>query len=333
MRLVLVILLGILVGVLGVVGYASWQRPDIVEVRKELPFLKYTIGNLGKRVYDSEIFLDEAQPSPKATAGVAGFTVYKFHFSSDGRRVNGLAHLPNSCNKCPVISTDKQCISRKCPVIAQFRGYQDVEKYKTGDGTRRTAQKFAEAGFISLAPDFLGYGGSASPSANVWEARFETYTTALNLLAAIERWENTENIGIWGHSNGGQVALTVLEISGKEYTTVLWAPVTAPFPYSVLYYTDDILDHGKLLRKELAQFEKDYDVEQYSLQNYLDLITAPVLLQQGTADDQVPVRWSRGLAGKMKNVEYVEYPGADHNLSLGWTEAVNRAIEFYRKSW
>jgi len=83
----------------------------------------------------------------------------------------------------------------------------------------------------------------------------------------------------------------------------------------------------------LAQFEKDYDVEQYSLQNYLDLITAPVLLQQGTADDQVPVRWSRGLAGKMKNVEYVEYPGADHNLSLGWTEAVNRAIEFYRKSW
>ena len=304
MKLVVGLVMGIVFG-----GGGVWwvMQPKPVEpIVKEYPLLTYTIDSLGKREYKSEILIDE-----KVNDGV-----FRFHFDSDGKRVNGLAHIPDGCERCPV--------------IAQFRGYQDVEKYKTGDGTRRTAQMFAKAGFISLAPDFLGYGGSASPSANVWEARFETYTTALNLLAAIEKWENTGGIGIWGHSNGGQIALTVLEISKKEYPTVLWAPVTASFPYSVLYYTDDIPDHGKLLRKELAEFEIDYDVEQYSFQNYIDRIAAPILLQQGTADDQVPVRWSRDLVGKIRNVEYVEYPGADHNLVPSWDEAVQEAGDFFK---
>src|SRR3989344_1009529 len=309
MKLVVGLVIGIVFG-----GGGVWwvMQPKPVEpIVKEYPLLTYTIDSLGKREYKSEILIDE-----KVNDGV-----FRFHFDSDGKRVNGLAHIPDGCERCPV--------------IAQFRGYQDVEKYKTGDGTRRTAQKFAEAGFISLAPDFLGYGGSASPSANVWEARFETYTTALNLLSAISNWPlaDFDRVGIWGHSNGGHIALAVLEITGKNYPTVLWAPVTAPFPYSVLYYTDDIEDHGKLLRKKLADFERDYDAESYSVQNYLDLITAPILLQQGTADDQVPAKWNQGLAKKLKNVEYVEYSGADHNLSLSWNRAMQDAVDFFKKSW
>lgn len=302
MRLVIGLVLGVVIGG----GVVYWWLEKKMEVKlKEYPLLKYTIENLEKRTYQSQIFLDE-----QIFAGV-----FKFHFDSDGKVVTGLVHMPDGCNKCPV--------------IAQFRGYQDVEKYKPGDGTRRAAERFAEAGFISLAPDFLGYGGSASPSANVWEARFETYTTAANLLAAIDKWDRTKSIGIWGHSNGGQIALTILEITGKNYPTVLWAPVSAPFPYSVLYYTDDIEDRGKLLRKSLAEFEADYDVEKYWFGNYLDRIAAPVLLQQGAADEQVPVKWNRDLAKKLKNVEYIEYPGADHNLMPKWNEAVKQNVEFF----
>ncbi|OGC92600.1 hypothetical protein A2899_05105 [Candidatus Amesbacteria bacterium RIFCSPLOWO2_01_FULL_49_25] len=309
MRFWLGLALGVAVG--GGVAW-WWMRPEETKpAAKEYPLLKYTIENLGRRIYGSEIVLDQEESDG----------VYRFHFDSDGKDVTGLAHIPGGCGKCPV--------------IVQFRGYQEVEKYKSGGGTRRTAQEFAKAGFISLAPDFLGYGGSASPSANVWEARFETYTTALNLLSAISNWPlaDFDRVGIWGHSNGGHIALAVLEITGKNYPTVLWAPVTAPFPYSVLYYTDDIEDHGKLLRKKLADFERDYDAESYSVQNYLDLITAPILLQQGTADDQVPAKWNQGLAKKLKNVEYVEYSGADHNLSLSWNRAMQDAVDFFKKSW
>lgn len=290
-----------------IVGY---RKGDIVSpVVVEKPLDKYTIERLGKREYKSQIFIDD-EISPG---------VFNFHFDSDGKKVTGLAHIPAKCGKCPV--------------IVQFRGYVDKEIYKPGVGTKRTAEVFAKNEFISLAPDGLGYGGSDNPSDDVFEERFQTYTTALNLLAGVEKWQMTNGeIGVWGHSNGGQIALTVLEISQKEYPTVLWAPVSKPFPYSILYYTDEAEDRGKALRKKLAEFEKDYDVELYSLTNYLDRIKAPILIQQGMADEAVPKKWTDELVRNLE-ADYVVYSGADHNLTPGWNNVVNRDIEFFKKDW
>ncbi len=276
---------------------------------REKPLDKYTIENLGKREYKSEIFIDD-EISPG---------VFNFHFDSDGKKVTGLAHLPK---KCP------------CPVIAQFRGYVDKDIYQPGVGTRRTAEVFAKNGFISLAPDFLGYGGSDNPPNDVFEERFLTYVTGLNLLSAISNWPlaDPDRVGVWGHSNGGQIALTVLEISQKKYPTVLWAPVSKPFPYSILYYTDEAEDRGKALRKKLAKFEEDYDVELYSLTNYLDRIKAPVSIHQGTADEAVPKKWTDELVKNLK-ADHVVYPGADHNLVGSWSGAVQKGIDFWEKNW
>ena len=319
-RLISLILLVIVVGMGLVVGIRYWQKtPEPIslvgEKVLEKPLDKYTIENLGRREYKSQIFIDE-EISPG---------VFKFHFDSDGKKVTGLAHIPKGC--------------KKCPVIVQFRGYVEREIYKPGVGTQKSAQVFAKNGFISLAPDFLGYGGSDNPPNDVFEERLLTYVAGLNLLAGIESWERAGSIGIWGHSNGGQIALTVLEISQKEYPTVLWAPVSKPFPYSILYYTDEAEDRGKALRKKLAEFEKDYDVELYSLTNYLDRIKAPVLIQQGTGDEAVPKKWNDALVVQIKKVNpnlkvnYFIYPGADHNLTPGWNSVVNRDVEFYKKSW
>jgi len=273
---------------------------------REKPLDKYTIENLAKRDYKSQIIIDD-EVSPR---------VFNFHFDSDGKKVTGLAHMPKDC---------------PCPMIVQFRGYVEKDIYRSGVGTKRTAEVFARNGFISLAPDFLGYGGSDNPPDDVFEERFLTYVAGLNLLAGVESWDKAGKIGIWGHSNGGQIALTVLEVSGKEYPTVLWAPVSKPFPYSILYYTDEAEDRGKALRKKLADFEKDYDVELYNLTNYLDRIKAPVLLQQGSGDESVPQKWSDELVEKMK-ADYVVYPGADHNLQPMWNQAVTQDVQFFRKS-
>ena len=82
----------------------------------------------------------------------------------------------------------------------------------------------------------------------------------LESLDSIKEWDE-ENIFFWGHSNGGQVALTILEITGKDYPTTLWAPVTKPFPYSILYYTDESEDKGKYIRRELSRFENLYNTD------------------------------------------------------------------------
>jgi len=316
------IILGILVGILlsvgayygkrGVQNYIASQK-IVSPIGKifEKPLDKYTILALSARKYEgSQIVLDEA------IATTSAYTKYTFHFISDDKKVTGVAHIPPGNN---------------LPVIVQFRGYIEKEQYTPGAGTQHSAEVFAQNGFISLAPDFLGYGGSDKPSADVFEERFETYTNALNLLASVHTLPmvNADNIGIWGHSNGGQIALTVLEVLGKPIPTTLWAPVSKPFPYSILYYTDDADDHGKFLRKKLADFERDYDAEKYSLTNYLDRIRGPVQIHQGTSDDAVPVVWSDALAKALPDAKYFIYPGADHDMNGVWNTVVQRDITFF----
>ena len=291
------------------------QEEQIVEK----PLLKYTIESLGKRSFQSEIVMDDRVAAPSAGSG-QDFFVQKFHFDSDGKKVTGLAHIPKTCGPCPV--------------IVQIRGYAEPEVYEPGYGTWRSAQKFAEAGFISLAPDFLGYGESDEPSGDVFEARFETYTTVLNFVSAVSGWESADGnkIGMWGHSNGGQIALTVLEVSGKNYPTTLWAPVTAGFPYSILYYMDGNEIGDRDLRKKLADFEEIYDAGEFALVNYLDRIKASVQIHQGTEDKSVPAEWNRNFVKKVPNARYWEYPGADHNLSPDWNTVVERDIVFFREN-
>ena len=279
---------------------------------RQKPLEKYQIENLGQRTYKSEMVLDE----PIATE--SAYTVFGFHFDSDGKKVTGITHIPNLCNKCPV--------------IVQFRGYVDREIYQPGVGTQRSAQVFARNGFITVAPDFLGYGGSDMPTGTIFEERFLTYMTALNLLAAVEVWEKSNGqVGIWGHSNGGQIALTILEATEKEYPTTLWAPVSKSFPYSILYYTEELPDEGKYLRKELAKFEEDYDVFRYDITKCWDRIKAPVQIHQGTGDEAVDYRWSRELAEKISGAKYFEYPEADHNLMPAWNTVVARDVAFFHE--
>ncbi len=282
---------------------------------------KYTIPNLGRRNYDTEIILDDA------IATTSAYEAVKFHFDSDGKTVTGLAHIPAKCDG-----------QNTCPVIVQLRGYAEMRDYVSGYGTQRSAQEYAKAGIISLAPDFLGYGGSASPSADVFEARFETYTTALNLLAGVKKWERGNGkVGLWGHSNGGHIALTILEISGDRYSTVVWAPVTAGFPYSILFYMDANEEGDKNLRKKLAEFEDTYNANEFNLLNYLEKINAPIQLHQGGGDVSVPVGWNRSLTAKLrklqKEIEYFEYPDADHNLLPDWNTAVTRSSDFYNEEF
>lgn len=222
------------------------------------------------------------------------------------------------------------------PVIVMLRGYIDQLKYKTGDGTRNGAKYFASRGFITIAPDFLGYADSDSESTNVFETRFQTYTTALTLiesLGSLKNWDN-KNTFIWAHSNGGQIALTTLIINEREIPTVLWAPVTKPFPYSILYYTDESDDQGKYLRRELSKFENLYDAQKYSFLDYLDKLKAPLQIHQGTADDAVPIDWSNSFVGKLNaidhEIDYHVYPGADHNLVPNWSDAIDKSLNFYQ---
>jgi dipeptidyl aminopeptidase/acylaminoacyl peptidase len=297
-------------------------QPDIVQKIISKPLEKYQFENLiNTPIPTNSIEIKDTVEEND------DYTVHTFTHSFDptmqgknDKVVTGVINMPIR--------------NRSMPIILMFRGYVDPEIYTPGVGTKRAAAEFAKAGFITVSPDFLGYGGSSENAGDIMESRFQTYTTALSILKGLEtlpQWDG-RNIFIWGHSNGGQIALTLLEITGQEIPTVLWAPVSKPFPYSVFYYTDESADKGKFLRSEMAKFENLYDVEKYSLDNYFDKITAPVELHQGGSDDAVPLSWSNELASKLKlvkNENYFSYPQADHNLMPDWDTVVSRNIIFF----
>lgn len=334
----LLIAFAYLVGLLLLIGIPIYVTQNKVKVVspiasvKENPLEKYSFENLQKTNFKQEEIVFGNLVSKEED----NFKSRVFFFSIAGKKVSGVAHVPQK--------------EGTYPIIVLLRGYIDQKEYKAGDGTKRVAEMLAKNGFIALAPDFLGYGQSASASASPIEERFQTYTTALTLLASLENINNglknkepgiradTNKIGIWGHSNGGQVALSILAISGKRYPTVLWAPVTKPFPYSVLYYTDEFPDKGKLLRKIIADFEKEYDAEKYTFTNYIKNINASMQLHQGERDSIVPRQWTDQFVEKLKelkkDVGYFTYPENDHYLlKNGGEVAVERSINFYKENF
>jgi len=289
---------------------------------KPKPLQKYSFENLKNRDYPgSKITLEKVIKEEEK------YTSWLFSYLTDDKKVTGMLNLP---------LTPKSSL---LPLIVMIRGYADDEIYFTGLGTRNSAAKFAENKFITLAPDFLGFGGSDSPSADILESRFYRPVTVLNLIASIKNLPQAdpEKIFLWGHSNGGQIALSVLEISGKGYPTTLWAPVTEKFPDSVLCYMDDYekLDQlGKEVYDKISGFEKDYQASQFSTETFLNDIAAPIQLHQGGADNLVPQKWSDDFVDQMKSLDkeinYFVYPESDHNLKQDWDQVVERDLEFFK---
>jgi dipeptidyl aminopeptidase/acylaminoacyl peptidase len=320
---ILVPVVFVLIGWFANTAYHLPKNSNPISQIKPTPLLKYTIENLSTSTFNPSMIVvgKILKDNPK-------FASYEFtmQFSSDFsdnlKTTSGLINIPKGAGPFPV--------------IVMYRGYVDQTQYTIGEGTQPAATVFAENGYITIAPDFLGYADSSAAATDAFESRFQTFVTAATVLksvSSIKNWDG-KNIFIWAHSNGGQVALTTLEITGVTYPTVLWAPVSRPFPNSVLVYTNESDDQGKYLINQLSSFEETYDANLFSLTGYLEKIKAPIQLNQGTADTEVPYFWSDDLSKNLKaatvSATYIKYPGADHNMNPSWNKVVENNLLFFK---
>ena len=268
---------------------------------KPLPLLKYTIPNLKNYSYQaSSIQIDQIKQETDQ------FLSAVFTYETTGKTMSGLITVPKM--------TQEEAKSKRLPIIIMLRGWVPENIYQPGVGTSRAGQVFAQNGFVTVAPDFLGYGLSDPEPENSWEARFIKPINVIELIKTLQSQPNitieggddefvyrlnNEQIGMWGHSNGGQIAVTVLEAASQPIPTTLWAPVTAPFPYSILFFSDEHRDEGKEMRAWLAKFEQDYDVLEFSLTQHLDFLTGPLQLHHGTGDEAALKIWSDEFQNKI----------------------------------
>ena len=326
------------------------------KIEKPLPLLQYSFKNLSQK----EFVIKQGLQIEKILSEDAktGTYVLLFKYESQGRNISGALN----------VKIDKETkVSAKQPVIIMLRGYAPIENYYSGLGTKNAATVFAENDYITLAPDFLGFGESDAEPSDTWEARFIKTVNVIDLIKTIQifpeidlsQLENfpikkiaidSNKIGIWGHSNGGQIAISVLEAMNSNLPTTLWAPVLAPFPYSVLYFSDEYEDEGKETRKYLSLFEEDYDVFDFSISKHLDQLNGPIQIQHGTNDDSALVSWTEEFLAKVDlenerratdssveskkpsiEIDFYKYSGANHNLQPNWNEAVQKDLNFFKK--
>lgn len=297
---------------------------------KEKPLVKYEYQRLKERSPVSSEIVWEKEVSTNEDV-----TSYLFSYTSEGKKITGLANLPHK--HFSISLSGPEIIKADIAVIVMLRGWVDPANYTPGVGTQRAGEVFAENGYLTFAPDYLGYGESDLPPDNVWEERLIRNINIMDLLASVKSMPGVdpERVGIWGHSNGGLSALTVLELSGEEYPTTLWAPVSQFFPYDVLYYTYEFDDKGRALRRSLAEFEQEYEADLYSFDEYLDWIRGVLQIHQGTADPHIPLFWTDSLVERLRlmglGVEYFKYSGAGHNMEGSWDLVVQRDLEFFKE--
>ncbi|HEU5100478.1 MAG TPA: alpha/beta fold hydrolase [Roseiflexaceae bacterium] len=250
-----------------------------------------------------------------------GYTSYRISYPADGLRLTGLLHVPDGDGPFPVIIAN--------------RGHIDRERYQPGMDSRAFSEYFAPRGYLIVAPDYRGYaGGDAGP--NPFYTGYYMDILALIPLAQALPMARPGKVGMWGHSRGASITIVAAAISDQIAAAVVYAPAPA----------DLAADYERRRRQSNNQpgddtwpFPPAQNPEAYervSPINYLDGVTAPVLLHHGTADMVVDSSASVAIADALraagKHVTLHLYEGGPHTLS-GRQERLyfERTLEFFRK--
>jgi dipeptidyl aminopeptidase/acylaminoacyl peptidase len=258
---------------------------------------------------------------------------YIASYRSDGLKINGLLTVP----------TGKKPASG-WPVIIFNHGYIPPAQYRTTERYVAYVDAFARAGYIVFKSDYRGHGSSEGQPSSAYGTPGYT-VDVLNAVTTLQRYPNADpnRIGMWGHSMGGNLTLRALVIDPRIKVAVIWAGVTATY--------QDILfnwhpppgsgpppsSRGSWRQDWLSKYgtpEADPGFwDSISPMAYLSDITAPIQIDHGTADEEVPLIFSQKLfdqlKAKGKTAEFYTYPGSDHNIAQGFSLAMSRSVAFF----
>jgi len=250
----------------------------------------------------------------------SAYSRYLIAYPSDGLRITGLMNVPAGDGPFPVIILNHP--------------YYDPASYVPGDGTQLFADAFARQGYLTLTPDYRIYGGS-DPGPDPYRTGFAV--DLVNLIVSVKSLPQAraDDIGLWGHSMGGGVALEALVITPPGLrAAVLLAPMSGDFAEN---YAAIVTARGNApLGPDwtIAPQDDPQAYQQLSPINYLPYVGVPVQIHHGQSDQVVPPAWSVQLAQAFtdagKDAALYLYPGAGHSFyNSDWNLCVARTLEFF----
>jgi alpha-beta hydrolase superfamily lysophospholipase len=337
--LVLLMVIGIGAGTYYILNREKWVELRGIETSKEVSKMeKYDFDSL-KEAWErgeygnSEIKIlgpikeigDRRKLDPETRT--YEFVTRQIEFISGGKRITGMINYYND--------------EIKRPAVIMVRGYAEKAGYYSGSGSFRMADQLAKAGMITVSIDFLGFAQSEAESTDMMEARFEKVPAVLDLIGSVRKLEGVDpqRIGFWAHSNGGQITLSVLEVTGQYFPTVMWAPMTQKFPDSIISTASDLEDGGRAVKAAVAALAKYHDPRRYAFENYYNWVNSPLVIIQGTKDPWCEVEWQRGVVAGLtdlgKTAKLIVIDGAGHNMEgrggETWKDVAQETVDYLRK--
>jgi dienelactone hydrolase len=261
---------------------------------------------------------------------------YIASYRSEGLKINALLTVPRGARP-----------ATGWPVIIFNHGFIPPEIYRTTERYVAYVDGFARNGYIVFRSDYRGHGFSEGESTS--SRGSPAYTIdVLNAVAAMKRYAHADpaRIGMWGHSMGGLLTLRTMVTTKDVKAGVIWAGVVASYPelhnrrnpQPDPQPVDPETANRRRWREELV--EKWGTPEEapeiwaaISPNAYVTEISGPLQLHHGTNDSDVPVEYSQTLNRQLQAVagavEYYEYRGDNHNLSVNFNTAMARSVAFF----
>jgi uncharacterized protein len=258
---------------------------------------------------------------------------YIASYQSDGLKIFALLTVPDGSRP-----------ATGWPVIIFNHGYIPPTVYRTTERYVAYVDGFARNGYIVFKPDYRGFGSSQGQAISAYGSPNDT-VDVLNAVTTLQRYPAADpnRIGMWGHSMGGNITLRALVIDPRIKAAVIWAGVNASYK--------DLLENWHPVGGDRPppsfsagwprNFIGGYGTPEQnpafwasiSPMSYLADITAPIQLDHGTADTEVPLQFSQNLAQQLtaagKTAQLYTYAGSDHNIAQGFSLAMARAVAFF----
>lgn len=283
------------------------------------PYEGYTIEYLRRRTYGGgnievvEMIEDNGS-----------FTRYLIRYPSDGLTIYGFANVPKGAGPFPI--------------LVVIHGYANMADYETLDYTTDAADRLTQAGYIVLHPNLRNYPPSDQGD-NLF--RVGMAVDVLNLIALIKSGgtlselsttASPDQIGLWGHSQGGNIVLRVLAVSSDVKAAVLYAALTGDETKNSALLSGIVTD-DPFLQTELATLPTV--LQSISPAYYYTNIMAPIQLYHGTHDSTVPFGWAQETCGSLQSagvtVNCIYYTDEGHTFrSRVADDFYSTQIEFYR---
>lgn len=263
---------------------------------------------------------------------------YLVSYRSDGLKIYSLLTVPTGTKP-----------KDGWPVIMFNHGYIPPASYSTASSYAVMIDPLAAAGYIVMAPDYRGNNNSQGIPTQPYITP-DYVTDSMNALASVKKYKdaNPEKIGVFGHSMGGNITLHELVMTHDIKAAELMAGTVGSESALLQWWNHRISAHSIIgndldTSKVVQQMVKDNGTPTTNptYWNAIDptqsisFITAPVQLQVGSADVEVPLDFSITLKNSLQSagklVDYHEYSGADHNLSPDTATAMSMSIAFFNK--